>query len=54
MKDIAEVDLRENAVYRVKDGKLEKLDKPGCGFGKVIVNWQDNKPSFYEVCYTKR
>lgn len=50
----AVVDLMENAVYRVVDGELEKMDKPGEGFGKLTVHWQDNKPYLYEVNYTKR
>jgi hypothetical protein len=47
----AEINLAENAVYRVKDGRLEKLDMPGDGFGKQIINWQDKKPQYYEVSY---
>lgn len=55
IKDMkAEIDLMENAVYRVKDGHLEKLDVPGNGFGKQTITWQDGKPSHYEVSYTKR
>lgn len=49
----ASVDLKENAVYRVKDGVLEKVDVPGDGFGKQIIHWQDGKPIHYEVNYTK-
>ena len=50
----AEIDLKENAVYRVKDGQIEKVDKPGNGFGKQVITWQDGKPVFYEVSYTKK
>ncbi len=50
----AEVDLRENAVYRVIDGKLEKVDKPGDGFGKQVITWQNDKPILCEISYTKR
>lgn len=50
----AEVDLRENAVYMVKDGRLIKVDIPGDGYGKQVITWQDRKPSHYEVSYTKR
>ena len=49
-----EIDLRENAVYRVIDGKLEKVDKPGNGFGKQTITWQDGKPYMCEISYTKR
>ncbi len=54
MGKTAVVNLEENAVYRVKDGQLEKMDKPGDGFGKQVVTWQDDKPLYYEVSYTKR
>lgn len=50
----AEVDLNENAVYQVKDGELKKIDKPGDGFGKQVITWQNGKPTHYEVSYTKR
>jgi hypothetical protein len=48
----AKVSLLENAVYRVLDGKIEKLDVPGVGFGKQIITWQNGKPVMYEVSYT--
>lgn len=48
------IDLTENAVYKVVDGKLEKIDTPGEGFGKQVIHWQDGKPVHYEVNYTKR
>lgn len=48
----AEIDLKENAVYRVVDGKIEKMDVPGIGFGKQIITWQNGKPTHYEVSYT--
>lgn len=48
----AEIDLRENAVYRVIDGRIEKVDKPGVGFGKQIITWQAGKPIHYEISYT--
>lgn len=50
----AEISLLEDAVYRVVDGKLEQVDKPGEGFGKQIITWQNGKPTHYEVSYTKR
>jgi hypothetical protein len=50
----AEVNLSENAVYRVIDGENKKVDKPGDGFGKQVITWQDGKPTHYEVSYTKR
>lgn len=48
----AEIDLRENAVYRVIDGRLEKVDTPGVGFGKQIITWQNGKPVICEISYT--
>ncbi len=51
---IAQVDLTENAVFMVRDGELIKMDKPGVGFGKQVVTWQNGKPSHYEVSYTKK
>lgn len=50
----AEISLMENAVYRVIDGKLEKVDVPGNGFGKQVINWQNGKPVYYEISYTKK
>lgn len=50
----AVISLEEDAVYRVVDRKLEKVDKPGEGYGKQIITWQDGKPTHYEVSYTKR
>lgn len=49
-----EISLKENAVYRVLDGKLEQVDKPGDGFGKQIITWQDGKPLVCEISYTKK
>jgi hypothetical protein len=51
-KMTAEISLMENAVYRVIDGKLEKVDVPGNGFGKQVINWQNGKPVYYEISYT--
>ena len=50
----AKIDLNENAVYRVVDGKIDKVDKPGDGYGKQIVTWKDGKPIHYEINYTKK
>lgn len=48
----AVVDLTENAVYRVIDGKIEKVDKPGNGYGKQTITWQNGKPILCEISYT--
>jgi len=50
----AVINLLENAVYKVKDGQLEKVDMPGDGFGKQVITWQNGKPIHYEVSYTKK
>ena len=50
----AVIDLLEDAVYRVVNGKLEQVDKPGDGYGKQIITWQNGKPTHYEVSYTKK
>ena len=49
-----EIDLNENAVYKVKDGDIEKVDTPGEGFGKQVIAWQGGKPTHYEISYTKK
>lgn len=54
MKEYTKVNLTEDAVFRVIDGELKKLDVPGDGFGKQIITWQDGKPVHYEVRYTKK
>ncbi len=51
-KMTAEISLKESAVYRVIDGKLDKVDKPGIGYGKQVITWQNGKPTHYEVSYT--
>ncbi|MGM8212620.1 DUF3954 domain-containing protein [Virgibacillus sp. W0430] len=50
----ATISLKENAVYKVVDGKIEKIDVPGEGFGKQVITWQGGKPTHYEVSYTKK
>ncbi|MGX7395421.1 DUF3954 domain-containing protein [Carnobacterium mobile] len=48
------IKLTENAVYVVKNGKLELVDMPKSGFGKTILNWQDGKVISKEISYTIR
>lgn len=50
----AVISLLEDAVYKVVDGKIEKVDKPGDGYGRQIISWHAGKPTHYEVSYTKR
>jgi Protein of unknown function (DUF3954) len=53
-KMTAEISLLENAVYRVIDGKLEKVDVPGNGFGEQTIVWQNGKPVLCKISYTKK
>lgn len=53
-KLLAEIDLNENAVYRVKNKVIDKVDTPVNGFGEQIINWQEGKPEYYKVSYTKK
>lgn len=54
MSNTEQIRLDEEALYRVKDGKLERLDKPASGYGEVIQKWQDGKLfERYEVKYTR-
>lgn len=54
MSDKLIEELKENAVYIIKDGKIKEVDIPGDGFGKQVIFWQDGKPLYYEINYTKR
>lgn len=51
-KMVAVISLMENAVYRVIDGRIEKVDEPGNGFGKQTITWQNGKPVVCEISYT--
>jgi hypothetical protein len=48
----AEIDLKENAVYRVVDGQITLVDKPNDGYGKQTITWHQGKPSLCEISYT--
>jgi len=48
------INKEDNAIYRVMDGKIERLDSPPTGHGTVTIRWQDGKPYIYEVKYTKK
>lgn len=39
-----EIDLLENAVYMVKEGKLVQAPAPETGHGTVTIHWQGGKP----------
>lgn len=48
------VDLIREGIYRVKNGKLEKIKNPESGFGKQTIYWQDGKITNVEVSYTEK
>lgn len=49
-----EINLEEDAVYQVKDGKLEKIATPPTGYGKQVILWQNGKISHCEISYTEK
>lgn len=51
---IAEVDLHENAVYVVCQGKLQIVDTPPTGYGQQVINWYDSKPTIGEITYKQK
>lgn len=53
-KMTAEIDLMENAVYRVIDGQIKKVTTPGIGYGKQIITWQSGKPLHCEISFTEK
>jgi hypothetical protein len=53
-KMIVEIDLMNNATYIVKDGVLTIVDTPPRGFGKQVINWQNGKPTHFDVNYTNK
>ena len=44
LETMAEIDLMENAVYMVKEGKLVKAPSPHSGHGTLTVHFQGGKP----------
>lgn len=40
----AEIDLMENAVYMVKEGRIMQAPSPVTGHGTVTIHWQGGKP----------
>lgn len=54
MKNISDIDLDENAVFKIVDGNVEKIDTPGDGYGKQVITWHNGKPVHCEISYTKR
>lgn len=51
---IAEVDLRKNGVFIIKDGKMELLETPPQGHGKQTITWANGKPINIENYFTKK
>jgi hypothetical protein len=52
IKEKAEIDLNEDAVYIVSNKKLKQLDKPKSGYGKQTITWQNHVLGTAEVSYT--
>ncbi|RIJ63622.1 DUF3954 domain-containing protein [Rummeliibacillus sp. POC4] len=51
---IAEVDLHENAVYVVCQGKLQIVDTPPTGYGTQLIYWREGKPTHSEIGFTQK
>lgn len=51
---IAEIDLHENAVYVVCQGKLQAVDMPPSGYGTQLIFWREGKPTHSEIGYTQK
>jgi Protein of unknown function (DUF3954) len=41
---VAEIDLKENGIYIVRNGSITKLDSPETGFGTHTIKWEHRKP----------
>ena len=48
----ATVDLNEDAVLVIKEGKLKRIPKPDSGYGEHVVTWQNGKIHAEKVSYT--
>lgn len=46
------VDLKEDAVLVIKEGKLKKIPKPDSGYGEQVVTWQNGRIHAEKVSYT--
>lgn len=46
------LNLKEDAIYRVKNGQLEKVVSPQSGFGKQVITWQNGRITNCEVSFT--
>lgn len=47
-------EFKDDTVYICRNGNLEEVEKPHTGFGKLQVNWNDGKITYYESSYTKK
>ncbi|WP_164214468.1 DUF3954 domain-containing protein [Virgibacillus sp. YIM 98842] len=46
--------FKEHTVYIFKDGKLDEVEPPETGFGKLHVNWSNGVITHFEASYTKK
>lgn len=51
---IAEIDLHENAVYVVCNGKIHPVDTPPTGYGTQVINWQNGDPTIGAITYKQK
>lgn len=54
IKMTEEIDLTENKVYYVKDGRLNVVDDLPYGFGKQTLTWQNGKVVHIDMAYSKK
>lgn len=54
LRMVAEIDLKKNATYIVKDEKLILVTSPPNGYGKQVIAWQSGKVSHYELNSTHK
>lgn len=51
---IAEINLANNAIIIIKDGKMERLETPPFGHGKQTITWANGKPINIENYFTQK
>lgn len=49
ISNISEINLHKNAVFIVKNGKIDLIPAPASGFGKQVISWSDKKPTHIDV-----
>ena len=49
ISNISEINLHKNAVFIVKNGKIDLIPAPQSGYGKQIISWSDQKPTHIDI-----